>query len=170
MSRIKKILLAILIVFIVIQFIQPARNKNGQVIATDISKMVSLPQDVQAILKTACYDCHSNNTKYPWYFNIQPAAWWLDNHIREGKEELNFSEFGTYSLARQYHKLEEVKKQVDENEMPLGSYTIIHTDAKLTDAENKTLTNWTEGIRAEIKNKYPADSLIMKKGPRPPGE
>ena len=62
------------------------------------------------------------------------------------------------------------KKLVDENDMPLSSYTLIHTDAKLTDAEKKTLTNWTEGIRTEMKTKYPADSLIMKKGPRPPGE
>ena len=166
----KKILIILIIVLVLIQFFRPAKNISIAKSTTDISNIYQMPNDVSLILDKACNDCHSNNTKYPWYLNIQPVAWWLDNHIREGKEELNFSEFGTYSLARQYHKLEEVKKQVDENEMPLGSYTIIHTDAKLTDAENKTLTNWTEGIRAEMKNKYPADSLIMKKGPRPPGE
>jgi len=166
----KKILIILIIVLVLIQFFRPAKNISIAKSTTDISNIYQMPNDVSLILDKACNDCHSNNTKYPWYFNIQPVAWWLDNHIREGKEELNFSEFGTYSLARQYHKLEEVKKQVDENEMPLESYTIIHTDAKLTNAEKKKLTNWTEGIRAEMKNKYPADSLIMKKGPRPPGE
>ncbi|WP_173820176.1 heme-binding domain-containing protein, partial [Niastella vici] len=94
MSPIKKMLLGVLIVFVVIQFIQPARNKNGQVLAADISKMYSLPENVQATLKTACYDCHSNNTQYPWYVNIQPAGWMLARHIKQGKAELNFSEFG----------------------------------------------------------------------------
>jgi hypothetical protein len=94
MSRIKKILLAALIVFIAIQFIRPARNECGQPSPTDISKIDSVPGNVQTILKTYCYDCHSNHTNYPWYSNIQPAGWWLASHIKEGKAELNFSEFG----------------------------------------------------------------------------
>lgn len=166
----KKILIVIIIVLVLIQFFRPEKNISAQKSPVDITNSYPTSDSVNVILDKACNDCHSNNTKYPWYNNIQPVAWWLANHIREGKEELNFSEFGSYSIARQYHKLEEVKKLVDKDEMPLGSYTIIHTNAKLTDAEKKTLTNWTEGIRNEMKNKYPADSLVMKKGPRPPKE
>lgn len=92
MGRIKKILLGILVVIIAIQFIQPARNKSARVLPTDVSKIYNVPENVQAILKRSCYDCHSNNTIYPWYSWIQPAGWWLASHIKRGKEELNFSE------------------------------------------------------------------------------
>jgi len=162
----KKILIVVIIVLVLIQFFKPEKNISAQKSAADISTVYQTSNEVSVILDKACNDCHSNNTKYPWYFNIQPVAWWLDNHIREGKEELNFSEFANYSVARQYHKLEEFKKQVEKKEMPIDSYTWIHTDAKLTDAEIKTLTNWSEGIRTEMKNKYPADSLVTKRPPR----
>ena len=153
MSRKKKILLAILIVFIVIQFIQPARNKNGQVLATDISKMVSLPPGVQATLKTACYDCHSNNTNYPWYTNIQPVGWMMARHIKEGREELNFSEFGSYSERRQLSKLRSIENSIKDGSMPISSYTIIHKNARLTKDEKTQIINWVETTR---------DSLAMK--------
>ena len=153
MSRIKKILLAILIVFIVIQFIQPARNKNGQVIATDISKIYSLPQSVQATLKTACYDCHSNNTNYPWYTNIQPVGWMMARHIKEGKEELNLSEFGSYSERRQLSKLRSIENSIKDGSMPISSYTIIHKNARLTKEEKAQLIDWAKIIRDSLANK-----------------
>jgi hypothetical protein len=153
MSRIKKILLAILIVLIVIQFIQPARNKNGQVLATDISKMVSLPQHVQAILKTACYDCHSNNTIYPWYTNIQPVGWMMARHIKEGKEELNFSEFGSYASRRQLSKLKAIGNSIQDDDMPLASYTFIHKNARLTNEEKALIINWAKITRDSFANK-----------------
>jgi hypothetical protein len=164
----RKIIIILIAILVIIQFFRPTKNLSDTKSQGDISNAYNVPDDVNVILDKACNDCHSNNTKYPWYNNIQPVAWWLDNHIHEGKGELNFSEFATYAPARQYHKLEEVKKQIDEGEMPLNSYTLIHTDAKLTDAEKKTLIDWSEGIRAEMKTKYPADSLVMKRGPRPP--
>lgn len=162
----KKILIVVIIVLVLIQFFRPEKNISAQKSAADISNVYQTPDDVKVILDKACNDCHSNNTKYPWYFNIQPVAWWLDNHIREGKEELNFSEFAGYNAARQYRKMEEVKKLVEKKAMPISSYTIIHTDAKLTGEEIKTLTNWSESIRTEMKNKYPADSLVIKRPPR----
>jgi hypothetical protein len=104
---------------------------------------------VKTILNKACMDCHSNNTRYPWYNNIQPVAFWLANHVDEGKEELNFSEFKTYKLKRQDHKLEEVVEMIQEGEMPLSSYTITHGDAKLTESEKQLLINWAnEGRKA----------------------
>jgi len=153
MSRIKKILLGLLIVVIAIQFIQPARNKNGQEIATDISKIYSLPQSVQATLKTACYDCHSNNTNYPWYTNIQPVGWMMARHIKEGKEELNFSEFGSYSERRQLSKLRSIENSIKDGSMPISSYTIIHKNARLTKEEKAQLIDWAKIIRDSLANK-----------------
>lgn len=166
----KKILIVLLVLIVIIQFFRPTKNLSAAKSANDISNVYNVPDNVNVILNKACNDCHSNNTVYPWYAEVQPVAWWLNDHIEEGKEELNFSEFASYTPARQYHKLEEIKKQIDEGEMPLGSYTLIHTDAKLTDAEKQTLLSWSEGIRAEMKSKYPLDSLVMKRGPRPPQE
>lgn len=90
-------------------------------------------------------------------------AWWLDDHIMEGKKELNFDAFGNYSLRRQYHKLEEVAEQVEHDEMPLKSYTILHGDAKLTEEQKQTLIDWSASARKQMEQSYPIDSLIKKK-------
>lgn len=153
MSRIKKILLAALIVFIAIQFVRPARNESRQALPTDISKIDSVPENVQTILKTSCYDCHSNNTNYPWYSNIQPAGWWLASHIKDGKEELNFSEFGQYSIRRQRSKLNSIAKTVEDGTMPFPAYTFIHREAALTKGEKAMIVNWANKTK---------DSLSLK--------
>jgi hypothetical protein len=153
MSRMKKILLVILVVIIAIQFIQPARNKSGQVLPTDISKTYSIPENVQAILKKSCYDCHSDNTNYPWYSNIQPGGWWLASHIKNGKAELNFSQFGDYSRRKQRSKLNSIAKTVEDGTMPFPSYTFIHTDARLTKEGKAMLVDWANKTK---------DSLSLK--------
>jgi hypothetical protein len=91
----KRIIVILLLLFIAIQFFQPLKNNNNVDFANDISRVVEFPDSVKSILKTSCYDCHSNNTEYPWYANIQPAAWWLSDHVEEGKGHLNFDEFAT---------------------------------------------------------------------------
>lgn len=144
MSRTKKILIGVLALLIVIQFIRPARNINGQVLPTDISKLYSVPENVQASLKKACYDCHSNNTRYPWYVNIQPVGWYLAWHVSEGKEELNFNDFGSYSQRKQKGKFKGIANTVQEDEMPLSSYTLIHKDAILTSEEKAQLIAWAK--------------------------
>ncbi|MEC5146332.1 heme-binding domain-containing protein [Chitinophaga sp. 212800010-3] len=136
------VFLALLIVFIGIQFFRPARNQSDAIGPNDITRLYNVPADVQTILKDACYDCHSNNTIYPWYANIQPVAWWLANHVNEGKEELNFSEFGTYSAKRRLNKLKKTGKEVTEGDMPLSSYTWMHAGARLTSSQKNTLTKW----------------------------
>ncbi len=138
----RKILLSLLLVLIVIQFFHPARNQRTELLPTDITKVHNVPEDVLQILKTSCYDCHSNNTIYPWYSNIQPVAWWLSNHVNEGKEHLNFSDFGSYPVKKANPKLHEVKEVIEENEMPLSSYTIIHRNAILNDAQKKLVIDW----------------------------
>jgi hypothetical protein len=92
-------------------------------------------------------DCHSNNTIYPWYSHIQPAAWWMNNHVKDGKKDLNFDEFLTYTKKKQFKKMEETIELVKEGEMPLKSYTWIHNDAKLTEAEKTALTDWATGVQ-----------------------
>jgi len=151
MSRIKKILLVLLIALIVMQFIQPARNQSGQVLPTDMATMYKMPYTLQAILRTACYDCHSNNTNYPWYTYVQPVGWMLANHIRHGKEELNFSEFGSYSQRRQRSKLKSIGSQVKDDEMPLYSYTIMHKNARLSEEQKQLIIDWTQTRQSGTK-------------------
>lgn len=166
----KKVLIVILIILIAIQFVRPNKNTSAAAQPANITQLYTTGDDVKTILGKSCYDCHSNNTDYPWYFNIQPVAWWLDSHINEGKNHLNFDEFGNYPAARKYHALEESIEQVKEGEMPLNSYTWIHTDAKLSDAQRKVFVDWCEAIRADIKAHYPADSLKRKRPPEQPQE
>ena len=159
----KKILFVLLIILIAIQFIHPTKNISTVEQPYNISKTYHIPTDVKTVLDKACMDCHSNNTRYLWYFKIQPIDWWLTNHINEGKKGLNFDEYTNRSLRYQYHKLEEIADQIKNDEMPLNSYTWIHKDAILTDQEKKTIIDWTESIRNEMKTKYPPDSLKRKK-------
>ena len=163
MKRGKVILFLLAAAFVLIQFFRPVKNVTAAVPDKDIARSYAMPPEVKAILQKACYDCHSNNTVYPWYANVQPLAWWLDAHIRDGKRHLNFDEFLNYPLARQYRKLEETVETVNEGEMPLASYTLTHTNAKLNSGERKLVMDWCEGIRANMRASYPADSLVVKK-------
>ncbi|MFI5131736.1 MAG: heme-binding domain-containing protein [Chitinophagales bacterium] len=159
----KKIMLFLLIAFILIQFIHPKPNKASGEQTNYIGKSFAIPEDVKPILQKACNDCHSNNTHYPWYSNIQPVDWWLTNHIKEGKAHLNFDEYTHRNLRYQYHKMEETVEMVKENHMPLDSYTWIHKDAILDEVEKSKLIRWAESVMDTMKSKYPIDSLIRKK-------
>ncbi len=159
----KKILLGLALILIVIQFIKPTRNTSEGTQRNSITTVFATPAEVQQLLKVSCNDCHSNNTIYPWYANVQPVAWWLQHHVNEGKGELNFDEFATYSPRRQHHKLEEMVEMIDKNEMPLGSYTWIHKDAILNENQKQLLINWTKEQVAAMEAKYPKDSLALPK-------
>lgn len=140
----RKILYFLLAILVVIQFIHPAKNQSSEMLVSDITKVTDVPDDVYQILKTSCYDCHSNNTIYPWYNNIQPVAWWLNNHINEGKSKLNFSSFGEYSAEKAAKKLKGIAKEVQEDEMPLSSFTLIHRDAKLDYLKKGLIIKWAK--------------------------
>lgn len=159
---VKKILVGLLIVLVVMQAFRPAKNLSGNR-TKDISASYVVPEDIKSILAKACNDCHSNITRYPWYSEVQPVAWWLNDHINDGKRHLNFNEFDGYRIAKQYKKLEECIKEVKEGGMPLPSYTIIHKDAILSDTEKQAFFNWCQVLRDSIKARYPADSLVIKK-------
>ena len=148
MKRIfKKILIIGLFIFLLMQLYQPARNKDdGDVLPSHIMKLYHVPDSIQVIFAATCYDCHSNNTKYPWYSYIQPARFMMERHIRNGKKDLNFSEFGNYSKRRQESKFESIIKQVKSGDMPLASYTILHKNSRLTSTQKETVINWIDSI------------------------
>ena len=149
----KKILLGLLSGFIAIQFIQPVQNTSKLILPTDIQKIYDSPGKIVAVLHNSCYDCHSNNTRYPWYSSIQPGAWLMGSHITEGKANLNFSEFGNYSNRKQQSKLQAIVNSINDNTMPINSYLILHRNAKLSAEDKIVLLNWINKIK---------DSLSLK--------
>lgn len=147
MKTSKKILLALLIVFVIAQFFGPEKN-NGDI--TSIEPFLAEtkpPQEVSLILKEACLDCHSNVTRYPWYSNITPVNYWLADHIKDGKKHFNVSNWEGNSIKRKDHKFEELIEEVEGKEMPLKSYTWTHTNAKLTEAQIQSVVDWAKNVR-----------------------
>ena len=151
MKRFKKIGLLLLVVFILLQFIPTHQNKSNEVLASDFNLYFDTPTEIAKKIKVSCYDCHSNNTNYPWYNKVQPVAWFLENHIKEAKEELNFSEFGNYSKRKQKSKLKHFYNEIEKGKMPLFSYTLIHSNAKLSKAETKKMLKWINELKNKIK-------------------
>ncbi|MCF4102820.1 heme-binding domain-containing protein [Gillisia sp. M10.2A] len=142
MKIIKLIAIALLVALVILQFFQPEKNISKIVPKTDIVALTQMPESVAATLHTACYDCHSNNTNYPWYNNIAPLSYWMDEHVKDGKKHLNFSHWGNYSLKKQLHKLEETVEEINEGKMPLDSYVWIHNEAKLTALQKEEIEQW----------------------------
>jgi len=145
--------LGFLLVFIGAQFVRHAPNNGVAEGPGSIVTAHAVPAEVQKMLQRSCYDCHSNSTKYPWYAAVQPVAWWLSDHIVEGKAELNFSEFTRYDAKRAVRKLLSVSDEVRERHMPLNSYLLAHPEAKLTDAEVATLADWAEDLADELESR-----------------
>ena len=154
----KRVVLVLVVMLIVIQFFRPEPNLAAGPSAQDITARYAVPQPVMQLLQRSCYDCHSNNTSYPWYSKVQPVAWWLNDHVKEGKRELNFSEFAGYIPKKAAHKLDEIIAETEEREMPLSSYTLMHAKAKLSDAEIKLISDWAAALGDSIRK---ANNLPM---------
>ncbi len=143
MSKIlKRTLLVLLAVFIIMQFIRIDKTAPAVDLSQDLIKMTNPPGEVAALLRVACYDCHSYQTQYPWYTNVAPLSWWIGHHIEEGREHLNFSVWGTYESGDQLELLHESAEEIEEGHMPIASYTWAHGAAKLSDYQRKTLQDW----------------------------
>lgn len=147
---IRKVLLAVVALFVVIQFFRPERNVSTSASPNAIGLHYPVPNEITGILRSSCFDCHSNNTAYPWYSNIQPFASWLQGHIDEGKEELNFDEFKVYDVKKKKHKLDELVEMIEDDEMPLGSYTVIHREAVLSASDRGKIISWAQGLQKTI--------------------
>lgn len=129
---------------VVIQFFQVTLNESDTIPQSDFMIVNQIPATIKNQLQVSCYDCHSNNTDYPWYSKIQPAAWYLEDHIKDGKDELNFNEWDTYSSRRKNSKLSSIIKQIESGEMPLESYTLIHGGARLDSTAVKEIIGYME--------------------------
>ena len=143
----KNFLKVLLAAFIILQFFRidktnPPVDKNS-----DFLTLKKTPENVATLVKSACYDCHSNETVYPWYAKVQPFGWFLKDHIDEGRRELNFSTFASYEPRRQAKKLDEAAEQIENGGMPLESYTLIHKEAKLTAEQKKLLTDYFNTVK-----------------------
>jgi hypothetical protein len=134
--------------------------------ATDgasIATVVHVPDDVDALLRRSCYDCHSNATVVPWYAAIQPVKGWIAGHVQEGRRELNFDTYARYRPRRQYVKLDQIAGEVRSEAMPLPSYLWMHGDARLSEADRTLLYGWVRAARAELEARYPPDSLTRRR-------
>jgi hypothetical protein len=136
MKTLKRIGIVIVVVLVGLQFFPTRTNQSTEVPTTDFILSYRAPENIGNILHTSCYNCHSNNTNYPWYSHVQPVGWFLESHINKGKKELNLSEFGSYSVRRQKSKLKSMVNQVDKGEMPL----------RLSQDQKKALVNYLDSI------------------------
>jgi len=134
------------VLLIVIQFYRPERLNPAVDPAGDISAQVPVPPAVRSILERSCFDCHSNRTRWPWYSNVAPASWLVARDVTEGRERLNFSEWGSYKQGKRVSRLEMMIAEVDKGEMPLNNYLLLHGEAALTEADKDTLCAWAEQL------------------------
>ncbi|HFK5509247.1 TPA: heme-binding domain-containing protein [Elizabethkingia anophelis] len=150
MKSIRKIFFAGIILLLFLQFFQPVRNINkGQAPSSDFLRIYDPPIRIKRTLLNSCYDCHSNNSTYPFYSYVQPISYFLEKHISKGKRELNFNEWGNYSSRKRRNKLSAIREQIETNKMPLASYLVIHRNAKLSEAQKQELFKWMESIRID---------------------
>jgi hypothetical protein len=161
-----RILIVGVVIFVILQFIRPTANRSAGESPTAIQSRYPVPAEVHDLLRRSCYDCHSDNTIYPWYSYIEPVGWFLNNDITEGKKELNFDEFTAYPVWRQIRKFQAIRQQLEDGKMPLPSYTIIHVSSILTPEEKGRIIHWVEAMEDTVKVRFPADSLKRPTRPR----
>jgi hypothetical protein len=143
----------IIIVFIVIQFIPAKLPKNSLDPNKEIIQFQYADEKVMTILKTSCYDCHSNQTVYHWYAHVAPVSWLIAHDVSEGRETLNFSEWNTYEKRKLVRKLGDIKEEISKKDMPMSIYTVIHPNAKLSQTQMTLINDWTDQLTQKIMGK-----------------
>jgi hypothetical protein len=139
----------LILLFIQIPIFRPVKNVTKTDPKEDITVKYDVPENLLRIFKKSCYDCHSNNTRYPWYYHIQPVSWWMNGHIQNGKEHLNFSEFANYSPYIAAHKFYEMHKEMTRKEMPLKTYLWQHKSAELTEEQFQKIATWAKKMQIQ---------------------
>jgi len=147
---VKWLLIVLGCLFVLIQLKRPARTNPVVDPAQTIEARIQVPPPVSAILDRSCRDCHSNNTAWPWYTNIAPVSWWIADHVAEGRQKLNLSQWGKLNSDRQDKKLREICDEVEDGAMPLSSYLPLHRSARLSEQDKRTLCDWTSAERARL--------------------
>lgn len=140
MKLLKTLALALLLLLLLAQLVRPERS-NPPVGAT-----LDAPEEVLAILRRSCFDCHSNETAWPWYSAVAPASWLVAHDVEEGRKHLNFSTWGARDAEGRRDMAEEIVEEVGEGEMPLWQYLLLHGDAELDARELGTLRKWAESL------------------------
>ncbi|MGH2644678.1 MAG: heme-binding domain-containing protein [Chitinophagaceae bacterium] len=146
-----KIIILIILIIGVAQFFRPQKNFTTADAPNDIAVKYDVPMNVLMNLYDGCYNCHSNYTKYPWYYNIQPVGWWMSHHINDAKQHVNFSEFASYTPQQAAKKFKEIKREMDERGMPLKSYLLMHKEAHLTSEQYKNVSDWAQKMEAQVQ-------------------
>ena len=147
----KKIFYFLLVVFAIIQLFQPDRNNSTENLKSELTNLYKLPDSIENLLSTTCYDCHSNNTDYPFVINIQPFGWYMESKVTKGKKHLNFSEFGNYKKEEAIEKLEDIDLAMQNNRMPLQAYRWYNSESNLTDEQRATISAWAKQLKEIIK-------------------
>ncbi|MDY0076039.1 MAG: heme-binding domain-containing protein [Bacteroidales bacterium] len=150
MGRTQKILLVLIVLIIAIQFIRPERNIENNPSRYDIFHKTGQPTEISAMVQSACYDCHSNRTAYPWYASVAPVSWIIANHVNEGKEHLNFSNWKLLDKAQQQHALEEIIEVLEKDEMPLKPYQWLHNEATMTPEKSAKMISWAQEMKFSL--------------------
>ena len=158
----KKIRVILLVAFMLIQFFPIDKNNPAPTPQMDFLTIKNTPESTANLIRNGCYDCHSNETKYLWYSNVQPIAWFLQDHIEEGRKELNFSTFATYEPKRQAHKLAEAIEQIEKGEMPLDSYIIAHSEAKFSEAQKQEVIQYLKLVESDIRREHQLPDEVKK--------
>ncbi|MDX5476990.1 MAG: heme-binding domain-containing protein [Cyclobacteriaceae bacterium] len=151
------LLSVLVLVFLGIQFVPNDLPEVELQNPGDIMLTGMVNDEVAGLLKNSCYDCHSNESKYPWYSHIAPSSWLVTKDIREGREELNFSQWNSYDLMEQLGKLDDIVEEVSSGNMPMGIYTLMHSSAKLSDAQRELIVAWAEESMDKLVEEDEAD-------------
>jgi hypothetical protein len=146
-KALKWAVIVILVLFVAAQAYRPDLSGPPVDETKSMRATAQLTPEVGAIFDRACNDCHSSKTDWPWYSRVAPVSWWLKSHVDDGRRQFSFSEWGTYPQRKVSVKLKEICDQVTTDEMPLKSYLLLHPAAKLSDADKKTICDWTEQER-----------------------
>lgn len=128
--------------FAVIQLIRPARTNPPVDESRTIESHTQLTPEAAAILNRSCNDCHSNQTRWPWYTNVAPVSWFVINHVNDGRRQMNFSDWAQYDRSEQENYLKKICREVKSGDMPIHSYLWLHGDAKLSGEDVKFLCDW----------------------------
>ncbi|MBP9740801.1 MAG: heme-binding domain-containing protein [Chitinophagaceae bacterium] len=147
----KKIFYFLLVLFAIIQLFQPDRNNSTENLKSELTNLYKLPDSIENLLSTTCYDCHSNNTDYPFVINIQPFGWYMESKVTKGKKHLNFSEFGNYKKEEAIEKLEDIDLAMQNNRMPLQAYRWYNSESNLSDEQRATISAWAKQLKEIIK-------------------
>jgi len=146
----KKVMIIIVLILIAIQFITIDRINPPADMNKDFITLSNPPAEIGQMIKSACYDCHSNHTKYPWYSDVAPISWVIKEHVNNGRRHLNFSIWPDYKEKKKDHKLEECIEMVKSGEMPMKGYVMLHEEAEITQDQKMALINWFTSKRDSL--------------------